>query len=199
MAWDTEGTRRKLIDAGVTQFAAAGFAGARIDAIAREAGVNKERVYSYFGDKEGLFSAVLAHELTALLDGITLEGPDSDVVEALAGELYDRYAARPALPRLLAWESLELDAPVSAADRCAMCADVADCIAEALGIPRARAEQLLIAVITRVTGAFTLSHVAAVVVGQREHSAADVRRAVVAEAAALAVAARVASATTPSR
>ena len=63
MAWDTEGTKRRILEAAVDEFARLGPDGATIDRIARTAGVNKERVYNYFGDKRGLFAAVLRSEL----------------------------------------------------------------------------------------------------------------------------------------
>ena len=40
-------------------FAAAGFAGTRIDAVAARSGANKRMIYHYFGGKEALFKAVL--------------------------------------------------------------------------------------------------------------------------------------------
>jgi AcrR family transcriptional regulator len=57
MAWDTAKTKRLLLDAAVDEFAAHGPEGARIDRIAAAAGVNKERIYPYFGGKQQLFSA----------------------------------------------------------------------------------------------------------------------------------------------
>jgi AcrR family transcriptional regulator len=51
-------TRSRIFDAAVAEFARAGFAGSRIDRIAQAAGVNKQRIYAYFGDKEGLFVEV---------------------------------------------------------------------------------------------------------------------------------------------
>ena len=52
MAWDTEGTRRRLRDAALVEFAARGFDGTTVGSIAERAGVNKERLYSYFGGKQ---------------------------------------------------------------------------------------------------------------------------------------------------
>ena len=51
-------TRQRIFDAAVQEFAENGFAGARIDRIAELAGVNKQRIYAYFNDKEGLFVEV---------------------------------------------------------------------------------------------------------------------------------------------
>jgi AcrR family transcriptional regulator len=51
-------TREKIFMSATGEFALKGFAGARIDVIARDAGINKQRIYAYFGDKEGLFVEV---------------------------------------------------------------------------------------------------------------------------------------------
>ncbi len=42
------------------EFARRGFAGARVDQIARRAGVNKQLLFYYYRSKRGLFQAVLA-------------------------------------------------------------------------------------------------------------------------------------------
>ena len=47
MAWDTEGTKRKIKDAATAEFTRHGPAGTTIERIAKRAGVNKERVYNY--------------------------------------------------------------------------------------------------------------------------------------------------------
>ena len=54
-----ERTRERILSAALKEFAANGFAGARVDAIARRAAVNKRMLYHYFGDKAHLFREVL--------------------------------------------------------------------------------------------------------------------------------------------
>jgi AcrR family transcriptional regulator len=56
-------TRERILSAALKEFAAHGFAGARVDAIARRAAINKRMLYHYFGDKEGLFRAVLRRKI----------------------------------------------------------------------------------------------------------------------------------------
>src|SRR2546430_16990422 len=56
---DPAATRRKLLTAARREFASRGLAGARVDDIAARAGVNKQLVYHYFGDKDALYLAVL--------------------------------------------------------------------------------------------------------------------------------------------
>ena len=63
MAWDTEGTRRRLKEAATAEFAEHGPDGTTMARIAERAGINKERLYRYFGDKQALFQTVLRDEL----------------------------------------------------------------------------------------------------------------------------------------
>lgn len=51
-------TRNRIFEVAAREFSLKGFSGARIDEIAREAGINKQRIYAYFGDKDGLFLEV---------------------------------------------------------------------------------------------------------------------------------------------
>ncbi|MEU4448109.1 TetR family transcriptional regulator [Actinosynnema sp. NPDC050801] len=104
MAWNTEETRRRLKEAAVVEFAAHGLAGTRVERIAARAGVNKERLYNYFGDKDRLFHAVLSDELAKIAAAVPLDGL-RDVGE-YAGRCFDYHLAHPHLVRLLQWEAL---------------------------------------------------------------------------------------------
>src|ERR1700722_6244909 len=54
-----EESRAAILKAAVAEFAREGVAGARTDAIARSARVNKALLYYYFKDKESLYDAIL--------------------------------------------------------------------------------------------------------------------------------------------
>jgi TetR/AcrR family transcriptional regulator len=56
---DPERTRETILEAATAEFAANGLGGARADEIAARAGANKRMLYHYFGDKQGLYLAVL--------------------------------------------------------------------------------------------------------------------------------------------
>src|SRR5476651_114113 len=58
-----ERTRERILAAALKEFAAKGFAGARVDVIARRASINKRMLYHYFGNKEKLFRAVLRQKI----------------------------------------------------------------------------------------------------------------------------------------
>jgi|SRR5450755_1790097 AcrR family transcriptional regulator len=106
MAWDTEGTRRRLKEAAAIEFAEHGPDGTTMARIAERAGINKERLYKYFGDKQALFESVLSDELAKLAASVT---PPADVFEEIgefAGRTFDYYSGHPQLARLLLWEGL---------------------------------------------------------------------------------------------
>ena len=54
-----EATRRRILDAAEQEFAARGFAGARLREIAGAARVQPALIHHYFADKSGLYEAVL--------------------------------------------------------------------------------------------------------------------------------------------
>jgi TetR/AcrR family transcriptional regulator len=55
---DAERSCRRLLDAALDEFAAKGYAGARVQDIADRAGLNKQLINYYFGGKEGLYQAL---------------------------------------------------------------------------------------------------------------------------------------------
>lgn len=63
---DPERTRAVILNAAIAEFTSKGLSGARIDRIAKRAGVNKRMIYYYFGNKEGLYIAVLEETYTAI-------------------------------------------------------------------------------------------------------------------------------------
>lgn len=100
-----------ILEAAGREFAAVGPAGARTDAIAAAAGVNKRMLYHYFGSKERLYETVLA---TRLADYV------GEAPAALLGDQLNRRAAdareRGDDVRLLMWEALTRSAPSVAAN-----------------------------------------------------------------------------------
>jgi AcrR family transcriptional regulator len=114
VAWDVEGTQRRLREAALVEFASHGFEGTTVAAIAARSGVNKERLYSYFGDKTALWDLVLTTELERLATAVQLAGAGLDDIGAFAGATYDYHAAHPELGRLLQWEGLQPGPPAHA-------------------------------------------------------------------------------------
>jgi TetR/AcrR family transcriptional regulator len=98
-------SRATILEAAAREFAAHGIDGARIDAIAREARVNKALLYYYFKDKETLYGAVLDRVFSGLKAAIStaLDSnlPPREKVLAYAGAHFDYVAANPIYPRLM--------------------------------------------------------------------------------------------------
>jgi AcrR family transcriptional regulator len=102
---DPETTKARILDAALREFSDKGIAGARVDAIAERAGVNKRMLYYYFESKDGLFREILRRRLferTATLRDTAVE-PDRLALRT------GRAADAPDITRLLMWEALELD------------------------------------------------------------------------------------------
>jgi TetR/AcrR family transcriptional regulator len=96
---DPAATREKLLTAARREFADSGLAGARVDEIAARAGVNKQLVYHYFGDKDALYLAVLEwvyEEIRAQERKLNLEGlPPQQAIKRLIEASFDHLAAHP--------------------------------------------------------------------------------------------------------
>ena len=96
---DPAATRRKLLTAARREFASRGLAGARVDDIAERAGVNKQLVYHYFGDKDALYLAVLEwvyEEIRTQERKLNLEGlPPEKAIKKLIESSFDHLAAHP--------------------------------------------------------------------------------------------------------
>src|SRR5215471_4124269 len=96
---DPAATQKKLLTAARREFASRGLAGARVDDIAERAGVNKQLVYHYFGDKDALYLAVLEwvyEEIRAKEHVLNLEGlrPDQ-AIRKLIESSFDHLAEHP--------------------------------------------------------------------------------------------------------
>jgi AcrR family transcriptional regulator len=103
---DPEGKKRQLLDSALSEFAAHGLAGTRVDAIAEGANCSAGLVYTYFGSKEALFDAVLDDIAVRTVELMPLTPED---LPDYAVRLYEAGTARPEIERFVAWYRLERD------------------------------------------------------------------------------------------
>lgn len=82
-----------------------------MDRIAESAGINKQRIYGYFGSKDGLFDAVLDQTMIEAAEDKPLQPGNTPV--NYVGRSFDFHRQHPQLLRLLLWEALSR--PVEAA------------------------------------------------------------------------------------
>ena len=83
----------EIIDAGIDEFAKYGFERARLDRIAKTAGISKGTIYLYYPSKEALFlAAAQEHVVRVMAEGETqlegFEGTTEELLVHLLGTLY---------------------------------------------------------------------------------------------------------------
>ena len=96
-------TRERILAAALREFSDKGFAGARVDRIARRARVNKRMLYHYFGNKASLFREILARKVRERA-AWAMTAPD-DTAESLAF-WFDTACRDRDWVRLMEWEAL---------------------------------------------------------------------------------------------
>ncbi len=105
-----EQSRSAILQAAVREFAHEGVAGARTDAIARAAKVNKALLYYYFKDKEALYGAVLDQVFGGLIahvgEVLSRDLPPREKIIAYAGAHFDYVARHPLYPRIVQGEMM---------------------------------------------------------------------------------------------
>ncbi len=120
-AHDAEGAREAILNAAEEVFAEHGFDGARIAVIAAVAKYNSSLIFQYFGDKLGLYTAVLKRsdeELNALQARILAPLLEDETIpfdarrfklllETTVRTLFDYLVEHPRLMRMLMWEQAE--------------------------------------------------------------------------------------------
>ncbi len=82
----------RILSAAALEFSARGFSGARVDRIARRARVNKAMLYYHFGNKQGLYRALLLKTFGAAAERLNAVAAGSDPPEQKVGQLVVAFA-----------------------------------------------------------------------------------------------------------
>jgi TetR/AcrR family transcriptional regulator len=100
-----QATRRRILDAASSAFAEDGFGGARVDQIARRAGINKALLYYHVGNKQALYTAVLMRNFdrveAALADAMSPGGSARDRLTAVIATVTRTLQKYPDHPRIV--------------------------------------------------------------------------------------------------
>jgi len=98
-------TERKIMDAAKYVFAEVGFSGARVDEIAKRAGVNKAMIYYRIGDKEALYAQVLHNIFSDLASRLTTrlreDHSPEEKLRAYIWELVSTVEQHPYMPPIM--------------------------------------------------------------------------------------------------
>src|SRR5581483_1250553 len=102
--------KRNNVEVATHEFARKGYGGARVDAIAARTRTSKRMLYYYFGDKEGLYLAVLEQVYGAIRRAestLDLEHRQPrDALARLVGFTFDYYNDHPEFVRLVMNENI---------------------------------------------------------------------------------------------
>ena len=104
MPWDSQDTRRRLLEAAIMEFSVYGIAGARVDRIASAAKANKQAIYAYFGSKEALFGAAFEDRIQDFHASVRFD--EYDLAE-YGGRMFDKFEDAPETLRLVLWYQVE--------------------------------------------------------------------------------------------
>lgn len=105
-------TRARILEVATQEFAEHGSSGARVEKIAKAAGVNIRMIYYFFGSKRGLLDEVLGQIFRERRAKLEAARPSN--LEELLLAYFDGYASDPERVRLLQWEALEAVLPAKA-------------------------------------------------------------------------------------
>lgn len=104
------GTRDRILAAGKAEFADHGYGGGRIERIAKAAQANLRMIYHYFGDKEGLYLAVMEEayqEMRKRESRLRLDDHEPEEgMRALIAFTFDHFLRHPEFVALLASENM---------------------------------------------------------------------------------------------
>jgi len=101
-------SRARILDGAAEEFANGGFAGARIDRIARRTRLNVRMIYYHFGSKRGLYRAVLQsiyEQMSGILEKLPPSAPNR-TLEAF-GLYFDLLTEQPRFADVLVRELLD--------------------------------------------------------------------------------------------
>lgn len=107
---DAERTRANIIAVATKEFANKGYAGARVDEIAAKTHTTKRMLYYYFGDKDGLYAAVLEAsygKIRRLEQRVThIEDDPITALRQIAEITFDHHDRNPDFIRIVAGENI---------------------------------------------------------------------------------------------
>jgi len=110
---DSAGTRSAILKAAEQIYAEYGLAGARTDAIAAAAGVNKALLYYYFKSKEDLYQAVIGSQLREFGQQtrkvLSAKGPAGPILLRYISYHIDFIGTHPCYPRIFQRMMMEGD------------------------------------------------------------------------------------------
>lgn len=160
------------MNAALREFAAKGYAGARVDVIAARARVNKRLLYHYFGNKDALFREVMRRKVVEKTETV-LAAPNDAL--ALLPYWYRAVCDDGEWLRLVQWEALQ--PPPELVEETSRREELGQALAklrqgqrQGLVTPHLGAEELLLAMLALTTYPQTYPQMVRLITGQAHDS-----------------------------
>ena len=102
---DTKPSDQLILNSALKVFTRRGFAGARMEEIAKEAGINRALLHYYFRDKETMFNLIFERQFKEFFSGIgtilNTDKPLFEKIKAIVSHEIDVLTRHPDLPRFI--------------------------------------------------------------------------------------------------
>lgn len=107
----TGGSKQQILDAALIEFAKYGYAGARVDRIAKKAGVNKAMIYYHFSSKKNLYQSImelgLKDRVRFLQESMSASDDYEQFFREAAGMFFGLFADTPTMGHLFLRELVD--------------------------------------------------------------------------------------------
>ena len=105
-----EDRAQEILRLAIDVFGEAGYAGARIDEVARRVGIRRPSILYHFPDKKSLYSAAISDVVSDIVDRVlAAENHPTERLEAIADAWVDFVIARPNAARVLLRQMIDAD------------------------------------------------------------------------------------------
>lgn len=102
--------RREILRQAIDVFGEAGYAGARIDEVARRVGIRRPSILYHYPDKQSLYSAAVSSVVTDIVDRVlATEAHPGERLEAITDAWVDFVIAQPNSARVLLRQMIDAD------------------------------------------------------------------------------------------
>ena len=105
-----EERRQEILRQAIDVFGESGFAGARVDEVARRVGIRRPSILYHYPDKQSLYAAAIADVVQDVVERVVASQTDScERLEAIADAWVDFVIARPNAARVLLRQMIDTD------------------------------------------------------------------------------------------
>ncbi|OAN75649.1 TetR family transcriptional regulator [Sulfitobacter sp. EhC04] len=116
-----EGVKRDILAVAVSEFAARGFSGAKVDDIVARTQTSKRMIYYYFGDKKGLYMRALEAAYLKVREGEAAldlgDLPPLEALSTLVAFTFDHHRENPDFIRMVMIENIHQAEALSASEK----------------------------------------------------------------------------------